>query len=59
MCRLRCGGAVEDEAHMVFHCGYAPLADIFEATSTGVSDFLQHDPKRLAASMHDCFLAGQ
>jgi hypothetical protein len=66
MCRLCGGDAVEDEAHMMFHCGHAPLqsvraayADLFQATSTVVSDFLLQDPNRLAAFVHDCFLAGQ
>lgn len=66
MCRLCGGDAVEDEAHMVFHCGHAPLgsvravyADLFQTTSTVVSDFLLQDPNRLAAFVHECFVAGQ
>jgi hypothetical protein len=64
-CRL-CGGATEDEEHMVFHCSHAAIQsvrgdypDLFATPYTSLFDFLQQSPSQVAAFTLACFQAGQ
>jgi hypothetical protein len=64
-CRL-CGGATEDEEHMVFHCTHAEIQsvrgnypDLFATPAMSLFDFLQQSPTQVAAFTLACFQAGQ